>query len=66
MELAMQSICCDKTVGTKTVRDSRDFNSQSLATQAKKGEELNIMTRDIKETFHLTGDEKVELFTQNE
>ena len=37
MELAMQIISTDKTVRNDTIQDSKEFNSQSLATQAKKG-----------------------------
>ena len=37
MELAMQIISTDKTEGSKTLQDLRDFNSQSFVTQAKKG-----------------------------
>ena len=36
----MQKISTDKTVGTDTIQDSKKFNSQSLTTQAKKGEQL--------------------------
>ena len=34
----MQVISYDQTVRNNTVQDLKDFNSQSLATQAKKGE----------------------------
>ena len=36
MELAMQIISNDQTVRNNTLQDMKDFNSQSLATQAKK------------------------------
>ena len=36
MELAMQIISNDKTVRNNTVNDLKEFNNQSLATQAKK------------------------------
>ena len=36
MELAMQIISIDKTVRNDTVQALKEFNSQSLATQAKK------------------------------
>ena len=36
MDLAMQIIFNDQTVRSNTVQDLKDFNSQSLATQAKK------------------------------
>ena len=36
----MQSISNEKTVRSDTVQDLKDFNFQSLATEAKKGEQL--------------------------
>ena len=36
----MQIISYDKTGRSDTVQDLKDFNIQSLATQAKKGEQL--------------------------
>ena len=44
MELAMQIISTDQTVRCKTAQDLEDFNTQSLVTQAKKGEQLVSMT----------------------
>ena len=38
MELGMQTISNDKTVRNDTVQGLKDFNSQSLATQAKEGD----------------------------
>ena len=35
MDLAIQKIANDKTVRKDTVQDLREFNNQSLATQAK-------------------------------
>ena len=43
MDLLMQIIFNDKTVRTDTVQDLKDFNSQSLATQAKIGKQLVSM-----------------------
>ena len=40
MELAMQIISKDQTVRSNTVQDIKEFNAQSLATQAKKGKQL--------------------------
>ena len=37
MELAMQLISDDKTVRNDTIQDLKEFNQQSLTTQAKKG-----------------------------
>ena len=35
----MQIICNYKTVRSNTIQDSKELNSQSLATPAKKGEQ---------------------------
>ena len=40
MELALQIISNDKSVRSDTVEDLKQFNSQSLSTQANKGEQL--------------------------
>ena len=61
MELAMQIISEDKTVRKDTVQDLQEFNSQSLSTQAKKGEQLVSMMPAIKKAFNLLGDDIVEL-----
>ena len=66
MELAMQIISNDETVRNETVQDLKEFNSQSLATQAKKGEQLVSMMPAIKKTFNLLGDNLVELSTEND
>ena len=39
MQLARQFISNNKIVISNTVQDIKDFNPQSLATQAKKGEQ---------------------------
>ena len=62
----MQIICSDKTVTNDTVQDLKEFNSQSLSTQAKKGEHLVSMMPAIKKAFNLLGDDIVELSTENE
>ena len=36
MELAIEVLSKDKTVGSDTIQDLKDFSSQSLTTQAKK------------------------------
>ena len=66
MELAMQIISNNKTVRNDTIQDLKDFNSQSLATQVKKGEQLVSMMPAIKEVFSLLGDDIVELSTKND
>ena len=66
MELAMQIISNDKTVRNNIVQDLKNCNSQSLATQAKKGEELVSMMPAIKKAFDLMGDDIVDLSTEND
>ena len=66
MELAMQIISNDKTVRSNTVQYSKYFNSQSLSTQAKKGEQLVSLMPAIKKAFDLMGDHIVELSTENQ
>ena len=62
----MHLISNDKTVKNNTVQDKKDFNSQSLATQAKKGEQLVSLMPAIKKTFDLVGDCIVEIPKDNE
>ena len=66
MDLAMQIISTDKTVRNDTIEDLKEINSQSLATQAKKGEQLVSMMPAIKKAFNLLGDDIVELSTEND
>ena len=61
----MQIISSDKTVRNDTVQDLKEFNSQSLATQKKKGEQLVSMMPAIKKAFDLMGDDIVDLSTEN-
>ena len=62
----MQIISKDKTVGNDIVNDLKEFNNQSLSTQAKKGEQLVSMMPAIKKAFNLLGDDMVELSTEND
>ena len=62
----MQIISNVKTVRNDTVQDLKEFNSQSLATQAKKGEQLVKMMPAFKKAFILLGDDIVELSTEND
>ena len=66
MELATQFISNDKTVRKNTIQDLKEFNSQSLSTQAKKGEQLVSLMPAIKTAFNLMGDDIVEISTQND
>ena len=65
MELAMQIISNDKTVRNDTIQDLKEFNQQSLTTQAEKGEQLVSMMPAIKKAFDLLGDDIVDLSTEN-
>ena len=62
----MQIISNDKTVRSDTIQDLKELNSQSLTTQAKKGEQLASMMPAIKKAFNLLGDDIVELSVENE
>ena len=66
MELAMQLISTDRTVRNETIQDLRDFNQQSLSTQAKKGEHLTSMMPAIKKAFNVLGDDIIELSVEND
>ena len=62
----MQIIFNDKTVRNDTIQGLKEFNSQSLTTQAKKGEQLVSMMPAIKKVFNLLGDDIVEISVENE
>ena len=66
MELTMQLISSDQTVRNDTIQDLKDFNQQSLSTQAKKGEQLTSMMPTIKKTFTVLGDDIIELSVEND
>ena len=54
------------TVRKGTIQDLRDFNSQSLSTQAKKREQLVSMMPAIRKAFNKLGDDIIELHTKND
>ena len=62
----MQIICSDQTVRNDRVEDLKEFNSQSLSTKTKKGEELVSIMPAIKKAFNLLGDDIVDLSTEND
>ena len=66
MELAMQNISNDQTVRNNRVQGLKVFNSQFLATQAKKGEQWVFMISAIKKPFDVRGDDIIEFSTENE
>ena len=65
MESNMQFISNDETVKNDTMEDLKEFNSQSLTTQAKKDEQLVSMMPAIKKALNLMGDDIVELSVEN-
>ena len=62
----MPVISNEQTVASDRVQDLKGFNTQSLATQTKKGEQLFSMTPVFTKSFILLGDNIVELSTENE
>ena len=64
MELTIQIISNDQTVRSYTVQDLKDLNSQSLATQVKKGEQLISMMPAKKKAFDLMDNDIVDLSTE--
>ena len=62
----MQLSSNDKTVRNDTIQDLKDFNQQSLTTQAKKSEQLVSMMPATKKAFSLMGDDIIELSTEND
>ena len=66
MELAIQFIFNHKSVRSDTQQDLKEFNSESLATQAERGEHFVSMMPATKKTFNLMGDDIVELSVENE
>ena len=66
MELATQIISNNQTLASNAIQDSKEFNSQSLATQVKKGEQLVSMISAFEKTFDLMGDDLFELSKEND
>ena len=66
MDLAIQIIANDKTVRNGTIQVLKEFNQQSLTTQAKKGEQLVSMIPAIKKVYNSMGVDIVELSVENE
>ena len=66
MDLAIQKTSTDKTVRSDTIEVLKEFNLQSLTTQAKKGEHIVSMMPAIRRTFTLIGDDIVGLRKENE
>ena len=56
MESALHFVSTDKSLGSETIQDLKGFNSQSLSTQAMKGEQIVSMMPSIRKTFDKRGD----------
>ena len=66
IDLLTQIISSDQTIRSNTVQDSKEFTSQSLATQAGKRKQLDSLMPANKKGFDLMGDDICELFTIND
>ena len=66
MDLALQLVSTDQTVRNDTIEDLKDFNSQSLSTRAKKGEQLVSMMPAFKKAFNLLADGIIDWTTEND
>ena len=55
-----------QTIRSDSLQDFKEFNSQSLSTRAKKGEQVASVITAIEKTFDLMGDDILELSTENE
>ena len=62
----MQIFSSDQTVRNDTIQDLKDFNQQSISTQAEKGEQFTSMMPAIKKAFNILGDDIIELCTEND
>ena len=62
----MQIISNDQTVRKDYIQDFKEFNQQSLTTQAKRGEQLFSMMPAIKKAFDLLGDDLLDLSVEND
>ena len=62
----MQITFIDKTIRNNIIQNLKDFNSQSLTTRAKEGEQSVSMIPVIKKAFDLLADDIVDLSTENE
>ena len=62
----MELISTDQKVRNDTIQDLKDFNQQSLSTQAKKVEQLTSMMPAIKKAFNVLGDDIIELSVEND
>lgn len=65
MEQGIKLMSTNQEVRSIATQDLKDFNEQSLTTQAKKGEQLVAMMPAVKKAFRMMTDDIVELSTEN-
>ena len=65
MDLAIDLVKGDKTIRDETKQALKEFNEQSLQSQAKQGEQLTSMMPAIKKAFELSRDDNYELVVEN-
>jgi predicted metalloprotease with PDZ domain len=66
MEQSFELVKTNNEVKKEIIENIKDFKKQSLATQAKKGEELVAMMPAVKKAFNIMADDIYELSTENE
>ena len=66
MGLALQIISNVRSARIVTIQDIKEYNSQSITTQGKKGEQLVSILPGFKKAFDLMVDDIVELSTEND
>ena len=62
----MQISSSDQSVRNDTIQESKELNSQSLTTQAKKGEQLVSTMPALKKAFNILGDDIIKLSVEND
>src|SRR5207247_2122558 len=66
MSSAIQLVKTNNEVRNEIINDLKEFNNQTLVTQAKKGEELVAMMPAVKKAFNMMADDIFELSTEND
>jgi hypothetical protein len=65
MDLAIDIVKGDKVIREETKQVLKEYNEQSLQSQAKKGAQLTAMMPAIKRAFELVRDDNYELVVEN-
>ena len=66
IELAIQFASYDRSIREETIRDSKDFNSQTILTHSKKRKELEATLPATMKGYHAYGFDFVDLDTKNQ